>query len=272
LEAGGVIGKWDRNWHMITSIRCHSISRTAIRPENCYAMYECDPLRRFKVTFNRAAALAVALLVFPGGLWAQGVGGTITTTVVQPASIGSLTSLSVTSSVVLHKVTPTTISAEPAAEPPAEPLANTAPANGGENPFSGQSFLGTPASFSVVGEPNQVFSIVLPERGMILTESSVIVISGFDHNGGLTPSVSAAGGGTFSVKANFDVADLGTSDAPAADAESTGSDGPTIASLTTDQPGSDPAQTENNGASLNTNFNFAVATEPPHFDIVVSYN
>jgi len=215
--------------------------------------------------------------------------GTVSTTVVRPASITPLTSLSVSSSVIISSV-PTIASSSDVStatadkeeqqqqsdEPDQQNVEPTVDVQASvQKTIDDSAFLGSPASFSVAGTANQAFSIALPASGIILTQSKVIVISGFDHNGGMSPSVSGDGSGSFDVQASFNVDDVDSESEPAdASSDSTPADeGPLLVNASFD-PGESSNATDGpeNGPVGQSRFKFAISTETPHFDIIVSYN
>lgn len=220
--------------------------------------------------------------------------GSASATVVQPASIGLISNLT---------VVPV---AAPVA-PPASTTEDTTDDSTDTDESASQAaattetsrLTGAPAVISISGEPNQTFSIALPETGVLLPQADGVEVFNFSHDAGLTPSISANGEGQFSIQAQVGLAaviggaegggdaaggDFSTASAEdggdSGDGAQTGQDGEAPAGQG-DQAGNDSeAQAEDDAATEEDSVDggeadpleFALAVEPPHFDVVVSYN
>jgi hypothetical protein len=119
--------------------------------------------------------------------------------------------------------------------------------NAGPAPLGG----GGPAVVSISGQPNQVLAISLPSDVAAMASGGEVSVTGFSHNGGMTPSINADGSGSFSITAKVESPTQGDQNGTQGGAQS----------------GS------NQGSSQGAGYlNDAVSTQAPHFDVVISYN
>lgn len=138
--------------------------------------------------------------------------------------------------------------------------------------------LGTAASVSIVGEPNQTYSILLPTGTSISDGTSVFEVTGYEHSAGMTPVIDSSGAGGFSIGAN--IQEPNAPDAPSGDSPDESSDVADADDSVSAQIDGDSGDvtasgenTEDNSAIFNDEvFGGAVNIGTAYFPITLSYN